>query len=195
MASGDSKGLSFCNNINTEFGGSHLDAFKDGILQCIRDRAIDAKVVKNESDIEKADVVMGMTFVVSLSYAAPSYSGQTKKTLSSPEIKRFIKDLVEDKFDEFLEVHPNELTAILTRVKENREKRLQIEKIKKEDRKISREEGFLSYAGKLADCTVKDKEISELYIVEGDSAGGSAKSARNREFQAILPVKGKLLNV
>lgn len=185
---------SFCNNISTLQGGSHLEAFKDGLLDCIRTRAVENKIVKYADSIEKQDVVNALVAIVSLRYSNPEYSGQTKGLLSNTEIKKFIRTEVETAFNQFMEENQEDMKRILERVKQSMQTRLKIEMTKKADRKIARE-GFLSYADKLADCTLKDSEVSELYIVEGDSAGGSAKSARDRDFQAILPIKGKLMNV
>lgn len=185
---------SFCNNILTQLGGSHLEAFKDGILDCIRTRAVDHKVIKYADTIEKTDVVNALVAVISLKYSNPEYSGQTKGILSNTEIKKFIRTETESALNKFMEENQDAMKFILERVKQSINTRLKIEATKQADRKIAKE-GFLSYADKLADCTLKDSEISELYIVEGDSAGGSAKSARDRDYQAILPVKGKLMNV
>lgn len=185
---------SFCNNILTQLGGSHLEAFKDGILDCIRTRAVDNKVIKYADTIEKTDVVNALVAVISLKYSNPEYSGQTKGILSNTEIKKFIRTETESALNKFMEENQEAMKFILERVKQSINTRLKIEATKQADRKIAKE-GFLSYADKLADCTLKDSEISELYIVEGDSAGGSAKSARDRDYQAILPVKGKLMNV
>ncbi|GCE63236.1 DNA gyrase/topoisomerase IV subunit B [Candidatus Mycoplasma haematohominis] len=185
---------SFCNNISTSQGGSHLEAFKDGLLDCIRVRALENKIVKYADSIEKQDIANALSAIVSLRYSNPEYSGQTKGLLSNTEIKKFIRTEVESALHQFMEENQEDMKKILERVKQSMQTRLKIEMTKKADRKIARE-GFLSYADKLADCTLKDSEVSELYIVEGDSAGGSAKSARDRDFQAILPVKGKLMNV
>lgn len=185
---------SFCNNIDTASGGTHLESFKDGLLSCIRERAIEAKIIKEAIDLTKSDVLAGLTAVVSLNYSSPEYSGQTKEILSNIEIKPFIKEEVEIIFARFLEENPEQRKAILQRVDQERNFRLKLEAARQADRKLAME-GFMSFAGKLADCTTKSIEFSELYVVEGDSAGGSAKSARNREYQAILPIKGKLINV
>lgn len=185
---------SFCNNINTEFGGTHLESFKEGLLASLRKRGVEEKIIKDAEEFEKSDVSSGITAVVSLRYSNPEYSGQTKGVLSNIEIKKFIRDQVEVFFDKFMEENPESKLLILQRIEQAMKLRLKLEMTRQVDRKLALD-GFLSFAGKLADCTIKDVEISELYVVEGDSAGGSAKSARNREYQAILPIKGKLVNV
>ncbi|OAL10308.1 DNA gyrase subunit B [Candidatus Mycoplasma haematobovis] len=185
---------SFCNNIDTASGGTHLESVKDGLLSCIRERAIEAKIIKEAIELTKSDVLAGLTAIVSLNYSSPEYSGQTKEVLSNIEIKPFIKGEVELIFGRFLEENPEQRKVILQRVDQERNFRLKLEMARQADRKLALE-GFMSFAGKLADCTTKSIEFSELYVVEGDSAGGSAKSARNREYQAILPIKGKLINV
>ncbi|AEG72356.1 DNA gyrase, subunit B [Mycoplasma haemofelis Ohio2] len=185
---------SFCNNIYTASGGTHLESFKDGLLSCIRERSLEAKLIKESVDILKSDILAGLTAIVSLNYSNPEYSGQTKEVLSNIEIKSFIREKVEELFGRFLEENTDQCKAILQRVDQERNLRLKVEMARQTDRKLALE-GFMSFAGKLADCTTKSVDFSELYVVEGDSAGGSAKSARNREYQAILPIKGKLLNV
>lgn len=185
---------SFCNNIPTSLGGTHLEAVRDGILECIREYAFEHKMVKDKYELRKEDVTNGLTAIISLYYTDPVYKGQTKETLINQEIKKKIKEEVDSWFHRYFQDDVEAMQAILTHVEGEYKKRLQRERINSLDKEIQRE-SLLDFAGKLADCTIKDPEFSELYIVEGDSAGGSAKSARNREFQAILPIKGKLVNV
>ncbi|AFN64839.1 DNA gyrase subunit B [Mycoplasma wenyonii str. Massachusetts] len=185
---------SFCNNIPTSLGGTHLEAVRDGILECIREYAFEHKMVKDKYELRKEDVTNGLTAIISLYYTDPVYKGQTKETLINQEIKKKIKEEVDNWFHLYFQDDVEAMQAILTHVEGEYKKRLQRERINSLDKEIQRE-SLLDFAGKLADCTIKDPEFSELYIVEGDSAGGSAKSARNREFQAILPIKGKLVNV
>lgn len=186
--------FNFCNNISTTAGGTHLESFKDGILTSIRNKAVEAKIVKNPYDIIKTDILNGLCAIVSIYYTNPEYEGQTKGILSNSEIKSFIKDEIFENFNRFLEENPKEKEIILAHIEREFNLRVKLELTKQSERQLAHE-GFLSYAGKLADCSIKNVEFSELYIVEGDSAGGSAKSARSREFQAILPIKGKLINV
>lgn len=185
---------SFCNNIPTSLGGTHLESVRDGILECIREYAFDHKMVKDKYDLKKEDVTNGLTAIISLYYTDPIYKGQTKETLINQEIRKKIKEEIDKWFHLFFQENVEAMQAILTHVEEEYRKRLQRERVHLLDKEIQRE-SLLDFAGKLADCTIKNPELSELYIVEGDSAGGSAKSARNREFQAILPIKGKLINV
>ncbi|AHC40055.1 DNA gyrase subunit B [Mycoplasma ovis str. Michigan] len=193
---GREKGIiySFCNNIFTSAGGTHLEAVKEGMLNCIREYAFENKMIKNKFDFTKEDIIGGLTLVISIHYTAPTYKGQTKETLINHEIKVPIKEEVDAQLHKYFQDNVDAMESILTHIEQEYRKRLQRERIEEIAREIPRA-SQLDFADKLADCTIKDPEFSELYIVEGDSAGGSAKSARNREFQAILPIKGKLVNV
>lgn len=185
--------FSFCNNIQTRNGGSHVEAFYEGLLKSLRPRMVQHKMLKAEADLIKVDVANCLTAIVAIKYAEPSYSGQTKDVLSSSEIKGFIREHTQVWFDRFLDEHPDQTQAILAFVKNERDLRVRNENNKIEIRKsIMGNNAFLP--AKLAECSTKNVAISELYIVEGDSAGGSAKSGRDREFQAILPLRGKILN-
>lgn len=184
---------SFCNNIETRNGGSHVDAFYEGLLKALRVRMVQQKMIKAEADLIKVDVANCLTGIVAIKYAEPSYSGQTKDVLSSSEIKGFIRENTQLWFERFLDENANQTQAILEFVKNERDLRVRNENNKIEIRKsILGNNSFLP--AKLAECSTKNVDISELYIVEGDSAGGSAKSGRDREFQAILPLRGKILN-
>lgn len=184
---------SFCNNIETRSGGSHVDAFYEALLKSLRVRMVQQKMIKSESDLIKVDVANCLTGIVAIKYAEPSYSGQTKDVLSSSEVKGFIRENVQMWFERFLDENSHQTQAILEFVKNERDLRVRSENSKIEIRKsILGNNSFLP--AKLAECSTKDIDISELYIVEGDSAGGSAKSGRDREFQAILPLRGKILN-
>lgn len=187
------KVFSFCNTIYTNQGGSHEDSFKDGLLKVLRQRLLAEKLIKNPTDLVKTDVINPLTAIVALKYGDPIYEGQIKGKLANNEIRTFIREGVESIFNRFLDEHNEERKLIFERVKREQEERLRLENYKKIERKnfIT---AFSSLPGKLADCSTKNGEISELYIVEGDSAGGSAKTGREREFQAILPLRGKVLN-
>ncbi|MDQ0513806.1 DNA gyrase subunit B [Mycoplasmoides fastidiosum] len=183
----------FSNNIFNDNGGTHDDGFKNGLLKVLRKFMLEEKLIKERADLVKADVFIPLTAIVALYYATPMYQGQTKNRLISPEVSKFVQDVTEEVFERFLNENPADKKVILNRVKEQRESRLRYENFKSVERK-NLLNSFASLPGKLADCATKDPEISELYIVEGDSAGGSAKNGREREFQAILPLRGKVLN-
>ncbi|CCE66539.1 DNA gyrase/topoisomerase IV subunit B [Candidatus Mycoplasma haematominutum] len=187
--------FSFCNNVYTPLGGSHLESVKEGLLSCVREISFhEIKKIKNIYELTKEDIISGLNMVLSLRYTEPSYKGQTKESLVNNEIRSVIKGEIDQKLHFFFEEHPDGKEAFLTHIERARQNRLQREAISDLEREIQRDNS-LEFAEKLADCTIKNPDFSELYIVEGDSAGGSAKSARNREFQAILPIKGKLINV
>lgn len=185
--------FSFCNTIYTSQGGNHEESFKEALLKVLRQRFLDEKIIKNTTDLIKSDVTNPLTAIISLKYGDPIYEGQIKGKLANNEIRSFVRESVEAIFERFLDENNEERKLIFDRVRQEREERIKLENYKKTERKnfIS---GFQSLPGKLADCSTKNVEISELYIVEGDSAGGSAKSGREREFQAILPLRGKVLN-
>ncbi len=186
---------SFTNNILTKEGGSHLTGFRAALTRTINDYAKKNNIIKNSEDsLGGDDVREGLTAVVSVKVKEPQFEGQTKSKLGNPEVKPAVESVVSEALTDFLERNPQDAKSII-------EKCLLSSKARKAAR-AAREtvlrkgvlEG-LSLPGKLADCSSKKPEESELYIIEGESAAGSCKGARDRRFQAILPLKGKILNV
>jgi len=186
---------SFANNINTHEGGTHESGFKSALTRIINDYARKAGVIKDSTgNLSGDDVREGLTAIISVKIPEPQFEGQTKTKLGNSEVRGIVESLFAEKLQEFLEENPSVSRRIL-------EKGLQAARAREAARKareLTRRKGALevsSLPGKLADCSSKDASISELYIVEGDSAGGSAKQGRDRHFQAILPLRGKILNV
>jgi DNA gyrase subunit B len=187
--------FSFANCVNTADGGSHLTGFRSALTRVLNDYARKNKFIKeDEPNLTGDDVREGLTAVISVKLAEPQFEGQTKAKLGNAEVKSLVESAVSDGLALFLEEHPNEakriidkcLTAAKAREAARKARDLII-------RKSSLDTGTLP--GKLADCSEKDPSLCELYLVEGPSAGGSAKEGRNRRFQAILPLRGKILNV
>jgi len=184
--------FTFVNNVNTHEGGTHLAGFKTALT-----RTINSYINKNNIDkikLSSDDVREGLTAVVSVKLADPQFEGQTKTKLGNSEVKGIVDSLVSTGLGTFLEENPNIAKAIIQKSINASKAREAARKARELVRRKSALEGS-TLPGKLADCSNKDPSKSELYIVEGDSAGGSAKQGRNREFQAILPLKGKILNV
>jgi DNA gyrase subunit B len=184
--------FSFANNINTEEGGSHLSGFKTALTRALNNYAErnNIKDIRLTSD----DVREGLTAVISVKLIDPQFEGQTKTKLGNSEIKGIVGSIIYDGLTSYLEENPSIAKHIINKVINAAKAREAARKAKD----LIRRKGALnshSLPGKLADCSLKDPEKTELYIVEGDSAGGSAKQGRNREFQAILPLRGKILNV
>jgi DNA gyrase subunit B len=188
--------FTFVNNINTHEGGSHLTGFKSALTRAINDYARRAGLFKKGGleSLSGDDVREGLTAVVSVKVREPQFEGQTKTKLGNSEIKGAVETVVNQKLSEFLDESPGVGRAIIEKAISAARAREAARKARDLTRKKSAlETGVLP--GKLADCSSSNPEIGELYIVEGDSAGGSAKQGRKREFQAILPLKGKILNV
>ena len=187
--------LSFANNINTHNGGTHLTGFRNAITRVLNDYARKNNILKNsEQNLSGDDVREGLTAIVSVKLPNPEFEGQTKEKLGSQEAMGAVQDVVREKFQEWLEFNPKIAKQII-------EKTLQAQRAREAARKareLTRRKTVLETStlpGKLADCSNRDPSQCEIYIVEGDSAGGSAKQGRNRMFQAILPLRGKILNV
>jgi DNA gyrase subunit B len=188
--------FTFVNNINTHEGGSHLTGFKSALTRSINDYARKSGLFKKGGleGLSGDDVREGLTCVISVKVAEPQFEGQTKTKLGNSEVKGAVESVVNEKLTEFLDEHPGVGRAIIEKAISAARAREAARKARDLTRKKSAlETGVLP--GKLADCSSSNPEIGELYIVEGDSAGGSAKQGRKREFQAILPLKGKILNV
>lgn len=188
----DSNVMSFANNIYTEQGGTHVQGFEKALLKTINDYGV--KNMNLTQLFVKEDVQEGLSAVVSVKTKEPKFSDQTKKKLITGTINGLVYNIVKEEFEHYLETNPEIARAIVNKALASKALR---EKIEKDRNKIRRENTMSRVGGlpgKLTDCRSKDMEVSELFLVEGDSAGGSAKSARNRETQAILPLKGKILN-
>jgi len=186
---------SFANNIHTHEGGSHESGFKSALTRVINDYARRSNAIKDsDANLTGDDVREGLTAIISVKIPEPQFEGQTKTKLGNSEVRGIVESLFSEKFAEFLSENPTTAKKIL-------EKSLQAARAREAARKareLTRRKSALevsSLPGKLADCSSKDASISELFIVEGDSAGGSAKQGRDRHFQAILPLRGKILNV
>lgn len=187
--------LSFANNINTHHGGTHLTGFRNGLTRVINDYARKNNILKDaDQNLTGEDVREGLTAIVSVKLSNPEFEGQTKEKLGNQEAMAAVQDVVRDKLQEWLEFNPKIGKAII-------EKTLQAQRAREAARKareLTRRKSVLENStlpGKLADCSNREPEKCEIYLVEGDSAGGSAKQGRNRMFQAILPLRGKILNV
>ncbi|MDE5553118.1 MAG: DNA topoisomerase (ATP-hydrolyzing) subunit B [Malacoplasma sp.] len=187
--------FTFCNNINTTEGGSHEEGFKFALAKVINKFAIEKKLLKETDEkITKEDAVEGLTAIVSVKHPNPQYEGQTKRKLGNSEVRGFVSNITLEIFEKYMLENPEDVTLIIKKCLLSMEARKKSLEAREATRRKSPFESN-SLPGKLADCSTKDHEISELYIVEGDSAGGSAKLGRDRVFQAILPLKGKILNV
>jgi len=186
---------SFANNINTHEGGTHESGFKSALTRIINDYARKSGMIRdNDSNLSGDDVREGLTAIISVKIPDPQFEGQTKTKLGNSEVRGIVESLFAEKLQEFLEENPSTSRKVLEKALSAARAREAARKARELTRRKSALE-VSSLPGKLADCSSKDASISELYIVEGDSAGGSAKQGRDRHFQAILPLRGKILNV
>jgi DNA gyrase subunit B len=187
--------LTYVNTIPTTEGGTHLVGFRSALTRMLNDYLRRSGLVKNgEVTLTGEDVREGLTAVVSLKLPEPQFEGQTKTKLGNTEVKPLVESIVAETLQEYLETHPTEARRILTKAITAARAR----EAAKQARELVRRKNALDVStlpGKLADCVERDPERAELFIVEGESAGGSAKQARDRHFQAILPIQGKILNV
>ena len=186
---------SFVNNINTEEGGTHLAGFKIALTRAANDFAKKQGILKEkDGNLSGDDVREGLTGIISLKIHEPQFEGQTKTKLGNSEIRGIVDSIVTEGLSEFFEENP----AITKRIIEKAIMAARAREAARKARELTRRKNALevsSLPGKLADCSVRDPEQAEIYLVEGDSAGGSAKQGRDRRFQAILPLRGKILNV
>src|SRR4051794_28180178 len=187
--------FSFANNINTHEGGSHLSGFRSALTRTLNKYARDKGELREKDDnLAGEDVREGLTAVVSAKLRDPQFEGQTKTKLGNPGMQGFVESVVNQKLGEFLEENPRDARQVIIKAVQASRARAAARKARDlTRRKSALENSFLP--GKLADCSVKDPALAELFIVEGDSAGGSAKQGRDRNTQAVLPLRGKILNV
>ncbi len=187
--------FSFANNINTTEGGTHLSGFRGALTRSINDYARSNNILKEKDEnLQGEDVREGLTSIISVKLKDPQFEGQTKTKLGNSEMKGFVESTVNSKLSEFMGENPSVAKIIVNRCIDAARARNAAKKARDLTRKKSLLESG-SLPGKLADCSINDPKFSEIYLVEGDSAGGSAKQARDRRFQAILPLRGKILNV
>jgi DNA gyrase subunit B len=184
----------FANNINTTEGGTHLSGFRSALTRTINDYARKNNLLKDKYNLSGEDAREGLTSIISVRLGEPQFEGQTKTKLGNSEIKGIVESIINKKLYEYFEENPGVARVCIERCK----LAAQAREAARKARELTRRKGFLETStlpGKLADCSERNPELSELYIVEGDSAGGSAKQGRDRRFQAILPLRGKILNV
>ncbi|HEY9721091.1 MAG TPA: DNA topoisomerase (ATP-hydrolyzing) subunit B [Oscillatoriaceae cyanobacterium] len=188
--------LAFANNINTHEGGSHLTGFRNVLTRVLNDyaRKISGQIKENEASLAGEDVREGLTAVISVKLPEPQFEGQTKTKLGNPEVRGIVESITSDALGHFLEANPGVGKSIIGKALDA----LRAREAARKARELTRRKSALestTLPGKLADCSERDPVKCELYLVEGDSAGGSAKQGRDRGFQAILPLRGKILNV
>ena len=187
--------LSFANNINTHEGGTHEEGFRKSLTRAINDFARGRNILKDkDTNLQGEDVREGVTAIISAKVRQPQFEGQTKTKLGNTEIRSFVEKALNQKLPEWLERNPGDGRRIIDKATNAAKARMAA----RQARDLTRRKSLLDSAGlpgKLSDCSSKDPALSELFIVEGDSAGGSAKQARNSDYQAILPIRGKIINV
>ena len=187
--------MSFANNIFTPEGGTHLEGFRTALTRVVNDYARKQNILKEkDANLTGDDIREGLTAVISVKLGDPQFEGQTKAKLGSSFMRPLVMKVVADGLSEYLEEHPKQGRTIVSKAIQASKARTAARKAREATRRKSLLESA-SLPGKLADCSVRDAELTELFIVEGDSAGGSAKDGRRRDIQAILPLRGKILNV
>ncbi len=186
---------SFCNNVHTHEGGMHETGFKEAMRKVVNNYCREYKFLKDgEDDLTYDDIAEGLTAVISVKHPNPQFEGQTKTKLGNSEVRRIVNGIVSDQFNRFLLEDPKLARMIMEKIVMAANARMAARKAREDFRRKGSLE-LTTLPGKLADCSSRKPEECELYIVEGNSAGGSAKNGRNRETQAILPLRGKILNV
>jgi len=187
--------LSFANNINTHEGGSHLSGFRSALTRTVNAYARDKGILKEkEGNLQGEDIREGLTAIISVKIQDPQFEGQTKTKLGNPPVEGFVQAAVNKGLAEFLEENPQDAKQIITKAVQASRAREAARKARDLTRRKSALENS-TLPGKLADCSVRDPALAELFVVEGDSAGGSAKQGRDRNTQAVLPLRGKIINV
>jgi DNA gyrase subunit B len=187
--------FSFCNNIHTHEGGTHEEGFRLAIRRVLNEYARSYKFIKeDQEDFETSDLLEGMTCIVSVKHPNPQYEGQTKTKLGNSEVRKIVSQVVGEHLKKFLLENPKAADIIMNKLLTAAKARIAAKNARESVRRNTGLE-LTTLPGKLADCSSKDPNICELYIVEGNSAGGSAKNGRDRNTQAILPLRGKILNV
>ena len=185
--------FTFANNINTVEGGSHLSGFRSALTRTLNAKAQELKLLKKDEKLEGEDVREGLAAVVSVKLRNPQFEGQTKTKLGNPGVEGLVQTTVNAQLAQFLEENPQDARAIINKTIAAMRARMAARKARELTRRKSALDSS-SLPGKLADCSIRDPESAELFIVEGDSAGGSAKMGRDRTYQAILPLRGKIIN-
>ncbi len=185
---------SFTNNIHTHEGGTHEEGFRLALTRCIKNYATTNNLLKKDEELNNEDVREGLVSIVSIKHPNPQFEGQTKTKLGNTEVRAIVSQLLGETLERYFLENPQDAKAIIEKCLLASRARIAARKAREATRRKSPLDN-LSFASKLADCRCKDPAKSEMYIVEGDSAGGSAKSGRDSEYQAILPLRGKVLNV
>ena len=186
---------SFCNNIHTHEGGYHEDGFRMALTRCINTYAKNNNMIKKDESLSQDDVKEGLVAIISVKHPDPQYEGQTKTKLGNSEVRKIVSNIAGEQINRFFLENPDIAKAIVEKAEIASKARIAAKKARELTRRKSALDGISSLPGKLTDCSSKDARECEIYIVEGDSAGGSAKQGRDAKTQAILPLRGKILNV
>lgn len=186
---------SFCNNIHTHEGGYHEDGFRMALTRCINAYAKNNNMIKKDESLSQDDVKEGVVAIISVKHPDPQYEGQTKTKLGNSEVRKIVSNIAGEQINRFFLENPDVAKAIVEKAEIASKARIAAKKARELTRRKSALDGISSLPGKLTDCSSKDASECEIYIVEGDSAGGSAKQGRDAKTQAILPLRGKILNV